>query len=42
LRLEGSPADKLVYGLYAVGTVAVVPACALLIYGLLKALQMQA
>jgi hypothetical protein len=28
-----------VYGLYAVGTAAVVPACALLVYGLLNALQ---
>jgi len=41
LRLEGSVANKAVYGLYAAGTAAVVPACALLIYGLLNALRVQ-
>jgi hypothetical protein len=39
LRPEGSLANRVVFGLYAVGTVAVVPACALLLYGLLGALQ---
>ena len=39
LRFDGSAANRLVYALYAVGTAAVVPACALLMYGLLKALE---
>jgi hypothetical protein len=34
----GSNANKLAYGLYAAGTVAVFPAFLLLIYGLLNAL----
>lgn len=38
LRCQGSAANKLVYIFYAVATVAIFPAIALLIYGLLKAL----
>lgn len=38
LGLSGSFTNKLVYGLYAVGTVAVFPACMLLIIGLIRAL----
>ena len=38
LRFDGSITNKLVYALYAVGTVAVFPACVLLIFGLIKAL----
>jgi hypothetical protein len=38
LRCEGSFANKLVYICYALATVAIFPAIALLIYGLLKAL----
>lgn len=38
LRCQGSIANKLVYIFYAVATVAIFPAIALLIYGLLKAL----
>jgi hypothetical protein len=41
LRLEGSSANKVVFGLYAAGTAAVVPACAVLLYGLLNALQVR-
>ena len=37
LRYDGSVTNELVYVLYAVGTVAVFPACLLLIVGLLKA-----
>jgi hypothetical protein len=38
LGYEGSSANKLVYLLYASGTIAVFPACSLLIYGLFKAI----
>jgi len=38
LRLEGSFANRLVYLSYALGTVAVFPGFALLIYGLIEAL----
>ena len=38
LRLTGSAANKAVYILYALGTLAIFPACAMLIYGLLMAL----
>ena len=38
LRCRGSIANKLVYIFYAVATIAIFPAIALLIYGLLKAL----
>lgn len=38
LGLEGSPLNRLVYLLYAVGTVAIFPACAILIYGFAIAL----
>ena len=38
LGLSGSIANKIVYLLYAVGTVAIFPGCFLLIYGLYKAL----
>lgn len=38
LGYSGSSTNKLVYILYAVGTVAIFPACSLLIYGLLKSL----
>jgi len=38
LRLEGSHTNKLVYILYGLGTLAVFPACLLLIVGLLNAL----
>jgi len=38
LRLTGSVANKMVYILYALGTIAIFPACALLIYGLVKAI----
>ena len=38
LRLTGTIANKSVYILYGLGTIAIFPACALLIYGLVKAL----
>ncbi|MGD8999658.1 MAG: hypothetical protein PVF75_04520 [Granulosicoccaceae bacterium] len=38
LRYNGSNANKLVYVLYGVGTIAIFPACLLLIYGLFKVL----
>ena len=38
LGLSGSIANKLVYVLYGVGTVAIFPGCLLLIFGLYKAL----
>jgi multisubunit Na+/H+ antiporter MnhG subunit len=38
LGLSGSIANRLVYILYAVGTVAIFPACAWLAFGLFKAL----
>lgn len=38
LRLEGSLTNRVVYLLYAIGTVAIFPGCALLIYGLFAAL----
>jgi len=38
LRCSGSVANKLVYVLYALGTIAVFPACFLLIFGLYNAL----
>ncbi len=38
LRLEGSLGNRLVYLLYAIGTLAVFPGCALLIYGFWAAL----
>lgn len=38
LGYSGSSTNKLVYILYAVGTVAIFPACSLLIYGLLRSL----
>lgn len=38
LRCSGSNTNKLVYILYALGTVAIFPACSLLIFGLLNAL----
>ncbi len=38
LRCQGTLANKLVYIFYALGTVAIFPAIALLIYGLLMAL----
>jgi heme A synthase len=38
LRLTGSIANKVVYILYALGTITIFPACALLIYGLIKAI----
>lgn len=38
LKCQGSTANKLVYILYSLGTVAIFPAIALLIYGLLMAL----
>jgi hypothetical protein len=38
LKLTGSLTNKMVYILYALGTIAIFPACALLIYGLVKAL----
>lgn len=42
LQFEGSTSNKLVWGLYAVGMVALAPALLLGIYGLLKAVQMAA
>jgi hypothetical protein len=41
LRCKGSNANKLVYILYALGTIAIFPACLLLISGLLNALYKQ-
>lgn len=38
LRFDGSIANRLVYGLYAVGAVAILPAGVLLVYGLRGAL----
>lgn len=38
LRLEGAAANRLVYLLYAIGTLAIFPACGLLIYGFYRAL----
>ena len=38
LRLEGALANRIVYLLYAIGTVAIFPGCALLIFGLYAAL----
>ncbi len=38
LRLEGSIANRMVYVAYALGTVTIFPACALLIAGLFRAL----
>ena len=38
LNLEGTLANRTVYLLYAIGTVAIFPACFLLIYGLIAAL----
>ena len=38
LRLEGTLANRMVYLLYAIGTVAIFPGCLLLIYGLITAL----
>lgn len=38
LKCQGSMANKLVYVFYALGTIAIFPAIALLIYGLLMAL----
>ena len=38
LRLEGGFANRLTYLLYAIGTVAIFPGCALLIFGLFTAL----
>jgi len=38
LRLTGSVANRMVYILYALGTIAIFPAFALLIHGLIKAL----
>lgn len=38
LRLTGTIANKSVYVLYGLGTIAIFPACALLIYGIVKAL----
>lgn len=38
LRLEGRLTNRLVYLLYAVGTVAIFPGCGLLIFGLYSAL----
>lgn len=38
LRLTGTIANKSAYILYGLGTIAIFPACALLIYGLVKAL----
>ena len=38
LRLTGTIGNKSVYILYGLGTIAIFPACALLIYGLVKAL----
>ena len=38
LRLEGALTNRIVYLLYAIGTVAIFPACALLIFGLYAAL----
>ncbi len=38
LKCQGSTANKLVYIFYALGTVAIFPAIALLIYGLIMAL----
>jgi hypothetical protein len=40
-RFEGSAANRFVWVLYALGTVAVVPGCILLIHGLLRALWLQ-
>jgi hypothetical protein len=41
LRCNGSNTNKPVYILYAPGTIAIFPACSLLVFGLLKALYMQ-
>ena len=38
LRLTGTITNKIVYILYALGTIAIFPACALLIYGFIKAI----
>lgn len=38
LRCNGSNTNKLVYILYVLGTIAIFPACSLLIFGLLNAL----
>ena len=38
LRLTGSIPNKIVYILYALGTIAIFPACALLIFGFVKAI----
>jgi uncharacterized membrane protein len=38
LRLDGTIANKLVYILYALGTIAIFPACILLIHGFIKAI----
>ena len=38
LRLTGSIANKIVFILYALGTIAIFPACALLIFGFIKAI----
>lgn len=38
LSLQGALANRMVYLLYAVGTVAIFPGCALLIFGLFNAL----
>jgi len=38
LRWSGSLANRVIFGLYAIGTVAVFPACGLLLVGLLKTL----
>ena len=38
LRLEGSPGNRLVFLLYAIGTLAIFPGCGLLVYGFLAAL----
>jgi len=38
LGLSGSIANKLVYVLYGLGTIAIFPGCLLLILGLFKAL----
>lgn len=38
LRLGGALANRIVYLLYAIGTVAIFPGCALLIFGLYTAL----
>jgi len=38
LRLTGTINNKIVYTLYGLGTIAIFPACALLVYGFIKAL----